>query len=962
VSIFEIPDISKYILEAADNADSQLPTLEDTFPGKLIKRFMAGVLPVLELGDTQQPEVRQQSKAVTLFDQDIAVSPSIPERSVLLTHLQTAFQVDCDERDLLKAASREQNLQSAAKLFEERRDRILKYSAGYMSEGDAKSLLLCYAELSRIYLQQGRAQEAKHQQESAIELCDLRQKRESNWLSDRPFARQSALLRLELARMFEAEGNNDKALTLQFEALSKLQGSRDAYKWESKQDIAMMACHDEMARILMKQGKFEMAKQQLEQAFTLSELMRAPVRLSDEQLSIKMNAKVHLAEVYLYTGQAKKSLELYMQAVPLLQELRRNCDARAELDMDKRLYAAYRGIANAKATNGDISGAIKDQQDLQYRILRDYRYPSSKSPVDMELAQCRRDLAELHLRKGDYKAAVAEIEEEIKIYERGRTHSAQPNYEVGTRVFNAQNRLVAIFEQNNQPLDSINVRKVQLANIVQSLNPTKRQIAECQQAISMAYEGMNDRESAIYWQKCANYNVRDDKDVSQQYQDRLKCLYAAEGKELRVEEAKEDKESFEKLDKASKLPYLLYKLPEELDIRAVPGEGTTIKTNDFQKLLNVGPGNDVGLLFADALRDSLPPETLEKTLPGLIEMTKAIKELKFKGNRLEITMDREVEVPFPLQLPIGQIQHLKVGPKLSFNIEVDPIDPSKLILTNVEGLKIATVVKYNGVDFPVPPVVPDRLSFQDKIESGVRKRYIGISTIPDRDKPINAFPLPNPVSDDSALKFQHNIKQLVSFRDALGKGEMGGILGLFGQNDLSEGEKAMVQKIVAIKKGKNSDKYGSTYEVAFSVPHSVNIAEFVGNTARGITPMLHFDQNVSFRIMKEKYSLDLRGASGIRVEGIFQDVMSWDAQLLGVEIGIVHADGTRSFEVRSDGALGCVQVKLDSDWKLAPNTKAWVGMRQKGQDRLKDYSIQISGAGKPDDFDLAEVVAGYLAR
>ncbi|MBX9687041.1 MAG: tetratricopeptide repeat protein, partial [Candidatus Obscuribacterales bacterium] len=524
----------------------------------------------------EQPKQKENVPIIawekTLLDGELPVKAKAPETK--FENLQTYvgvvdqwrenFQSSFGAQDA-RRAEKDGDINKAVELWKKEQDRL---KSGYANEG---AIFESCKELARLYEKiPGKSEEARKQYEAAIDLC----KKDYNWSErwDSSLDPTVARLQMGIARSYQTEGKLDKAIEAQKQALLVANKGESEYSFSQKKDPVKIECRNGLAELLAKNGKNEEAVKEWQESIKLikkqsgySDYLASP----QDKAIIKTQNKI--ADALLQAGKPDEALKMHEQNIAVLKRQRDYSDyLNSDLDFD--IMRVQKSIADIKLSQNKFDEAQK-ALDENYKVL-ERKYLNTVFPkpeVVSAHAQYRKDMADLFSLKANrsgsdavaqsknFERAVQERQKEIDIYKKAAESDWRNPEAFDGKIFAANKEMIKDLKSQGKEEDALKIQEQQL-RLLRRAEVKPAELGACYQQIAAGYDKIGQSEKAISMQKeaCRNLSASEAYPVARE---RLAELYKKAGKDIRVEEAREDKECFDRCDAIEKFPYLFNKLP-----------------------------------------------------------------------------------------------------------------------------------------------------------------------------------------------------------------------------------------------------------------------------------------------------------------------------------------------------------------------------------------------------------------
>lgn len=870
---------------------------------------------------------------------DVAAAPVVPNifdqlRGVGFNSPMDSFGVQDARR-----AEKDGDIKKAIELWTKEQEQLKK---GY---GNEVAIFDSCKELARLYEKMpDKSTEARKQYEAAIEIC----KKQLDW-SDRWDSKLDATvssLHLKVAKTYEAEGKTDKALEAQKQALAVAnKGESTDYNWAQKKDGLKIECHNAIAATLLKNGKGEDAVKEYQETLKLIKRQSGYSDYGCPQDKDIIAIQSKMAEALVKAGKNDEAVKVYEQNLTTLKRQRGYSDYSSS-PLDNDVIRTQRSIAQIRAGQGRYDDAFKALEENFKLLDRKYSltgYGDNKAAGAH--AQYRSDMADLYAkraesrkddpnaRNADYDKALKERQKELEIYKREQDYDYRNAKSLDPNIFAAQRETAKYLKALGKDEEALQLERKQ-TYLMQRAEAKPADIALCQQKIAAGYEKLGKMDQAIEMHKAACYSLQGKEGYTAAH-DRLAEVYKKVGKDIRVEEAREDKEAFERCDAIEKFPYIFSKLPNKLAIET-SAEGTKLSTDNLPKLLEAAPGMMLDKVLKNALSLGKSPEETEKIAEALMQALRDTTEVSIKGNKIEFTRKSTTEIPYGADLgPLGKVNGIKMGQKISFELEADPADPGKVRIKDIQGIS-AVGERPNFFDKSKPPTA---FSIDLKtIEIADQKNKEGKT---DRVLSINGIPikLAENVSEDDSAAFKEHLKLMTDTLGKLGKGDLYGLLQMLGANEIPQALKDLFTDVKAIKKD------GGNIHLDVKKEHVMTVGDFTGGAAINGNPTVTIATAVDFYMSpNSKHSIDLMDIKGITINSD-----GWMGRLLGKDghlkanLSKVYVsgqvDGDRSVSFGFDKGLHDIWVKLNAQGQ--PRANSTISLRVDNPIGGKKESIDI---------------------
>ncbi len=261
------------------------------------------------------------------------------------------------EVEAARKAEMDGNIAEAIKILEAHQINITsdsRYSDHYSTQLD-RALLTSCLELGRLHDKARNGPEARTQYDIAIKTY----KKQHTWnaRNESELDRQVVFLQLKIAASFEAQGNLDKAIEAQQEALKVARKGEVPY-FVSKNDPVQMECRNALAATLANRGNYDEAIKEYEQTIKLLQKEAGYSKYfwcPQDRDIIATQRK--MADVYQKAGKSEEAFKLHQENLEIIERQPRS-RAKSATEWDQEYYSAKRGQATIRASQGKLDEAL----------------------------------------------------------------------------------------------------------------------------------------------------------------------------------------------------------------------------------------------------------------------------------------------------------------------------------------------------------------------------------------------------------------------------------------------------------------------------------------------------------------------------------------------------------------------------------------------------------------------------
>ena len=924
---------------------------------------------------TEQAELKAQTPQSTLLDGELPgkstpIEPFVSETQAALGPVIDIFDqpwrlpsfnspLESYEVQDARRAEKEGDLNKAVELWTKEQDRLKK---GY---GNDVALYDSSKELARLYEKMpDKSAEARKQYELSLEIIKKQSEWNDRW--DTKLDPTVTALHLKIAKTYEAEGKFDKALDQQKLALKVATKGESDYNWAQKKDSLKIDCRSAMAETLMKMGKPEEAIKEYQQNIKLLKLQSGYSEYSaSPQDKAIIATQIKTAEALVKAGKQDDAVKVYEQNMAMIKRQRDYSDY-SPSKWDRDVVQTQRAIAKIRTEQGRYDDAFKALAENQKLLDSKYHMTSygDKTAVGA-FTQYHADMANLYAkraeskkddpaaRNADYDKAVQERQKELDIYKRYQSWDSRDKTQ-DPYVFAAQRDIAKFLQASGKEEEALKMQEKQIP-ILERAGAKPAEVAACIQKIADGYEKLGKLDTAISMHKQACYKL-EGKEGYQEARERLAATYAKAGKDIRTEEAREDKEAFDRCDEVEKFPYIFNKLPNKLAIET-SAEGTKLSTDNLPKLFEAAPGLMLDRVLKEAFAAGQTPEQAEKTAAAIMQALRDTTDISIKGNKIEFTRKNASEIPFSQELPIGRVNAIRMGEKVSFEIETDPKDPSKIRIKNIQGITALgdrpSLIPLDKSRVPMSIGIRS-LEVYEQDNGGSRDRMLSVNGLP-------GTKLEGNVSDSDSAKYRASMKLMTDTIGKLGKGDMNGLLEMLGAGGIPQPLKDLFTDVTAIKKD------GGNIHMDLKKPHEMTAGDFTGGAQVDGNPRVAISSSVDFYMSpSSKYSVDISSIKGITFKSD-----GWMGRLLGsdghVAANLDHiyiggqSGGERSFGIGFDRLLRDLSVRLTAQGAPAASSTIRITVDNPIDSKKKEtIRIKVDRNGEFSASNIAEEGFSFL--
>jgi hypothetical protein len=717
--------------------------------------------------------------------------------------------------------------------------------------------------------------------------------------------------------------------------------------WAAKNDLIRVECHQEIAKLQAKQNNYDEAIKHNQ------EIIRLYKRQSDyrdwtscpyDRSIIQTNR--NMSEMFRKGGKFEDAYKLQEENLKLIGRNSEYSDWRKS-PMDAEMVKSYRAMSAIRAEQGKLPDAIKLQDQMHQLLQRKYYFSDyGTSEVDDLRANYHADVSQLYARAGDMPRAIAERNKEIALYKRQTQYSSLTTNSEDAKLFVAQRELIKCLKAYGKTEDALEIQSEQYRLLRRNKTSAKpAELAACCERIAEGYESIGRSERGISWRKNAMHEVGRTAPEYGAIRDRLSEAYKKVGKDLRLEEAAEAQASFAKSDRLEKFANVLSRLPRQLSV-SVGADGTKLSTNDLGELLSVMPGTMLDVTLKEMFAKVAPPDEVDKCVSGVLKLIADTNEISFKGNRVQLERKEAGTIPFATDVLIAKIENIRFAKTMKFDVEVDPNDPTRISLNNIEGLDAEGTSGMGGISKPLKLPISSISVFEKVDASGKRNRILSVGGI---DKIIAEN-----VSEEESKAFQDTIKLASQSVAKLGKGDISGVIETMSGSSLDTAHKAILSDISSIR------KVGRDFHLDLRNGGSYRMSSLAnGATINGDDPIITIDRSVDLYIPSSTYSLDLSSISGLSIKaggklgGLFGSGGIWNARLEKLYFG-GNVSGNRALNIGFDNGIKSLWVDVTSTFAPAPNSTLHLTLNNPIGGKRESVSMRFDGTGKVKTGDAIE--------
>lgn len=854
-----------------------------------------------------------------------------------------------------RRAEQEGDLNRAVELWTAEQEQLKKYY------GNDQAVYETQKELARLYeMMPAKSAEARIQYEAMLETC----KKSPDWkerYDSKVDPAVSAIL-LKIAKTYEAEGEIDKALESLSLALAVAEKGESDYIRPQRKDSSKVECRKAMAAMHIKSGKIDEAIKDYQEIVELLKRQSGYSVYGCPQDKDIVATQGKMADSFVKAGKWEDAAKVHEANLAIIKRQWGYSDY-SESAFDNDVLQTQRAIARIRIAQGRYDEAFKTLDENCRLLDRKYRSYGGDNKAGGAYAQYYGDIADAYAkrassrtddmkaRNSDYDEAFKAREKELEIYNRAR------GYDYGTtldaNIFAVQREMANYLKEQGKDHDALRLQEKQIY-LLERAETNPEDIAICMEKIAGEYEKLGELDRAVLMRKSACYKLegREGYAVAREL---LAETYRKDGKDIRVEEAREDKEEFDRCDAIEKFPYIFSKLPRRLAIET-SDEGTKLSMDDLPRLLETVPGMMLDRVLRDALCVGKSPEEAEKIAEAIMLALRETTDIFITGNKIEFIRKSAAEIPYGVDLGVlGKVSSIKLGEKISFELAVDSADSGKVSFKNIQGISAQgqrprlslSLLGQSGPSSMQPFSVSfSTLEISERSKKdATRDRMLSIDGMP----PIT---LQANVSDADSASYRQRLNTMTETLGKLGKGDLNGLLRMLGGDKIPHALKELFADVTAIKKD------GGRMHMDLKKAHVMAISDFAGGGALDGNPTVMISSAVDFYMSPSTtHSFDLSNIRGITLSSD-----GWLGRLLG-ERGHLTAnlsmvfiggqiDGNRGLNIGFERGLHSLWVKLNGEGQPKPNSTIHATLDNPVGGKRETIDIKVDENGNLSKSDI----------